>query len=219
MPNLKKQGSESGKLDGCRFKTSKGSVLVLYLSDPPPPCHMTGVFRRVLSDKKNHLGHQGDGWCSPQQSSSIHRHQRRTVLCTWTLCHTALCARWEIGGGRAGSSDVEHLHAVLLCLCVLGWVCVRQGRGQSFLVLQTGLHQRRLLQSQLFAGVGAVLDVYDPVVRLESPPQLDVDLTLHVHEHQAPREADGHHHQLGPERPLEDPWAKGREEGQKKKKK
>lgn len=102
-------------------------------------------------------------------------------------------------------SDMEHLHTVVLCLCVLGGVCVRLGGGQGLLVLQTWLQERRLLQRQLFTRVWPVLDVYDPVVSLESPPKVDVDFALDVHEHQSTREADGHHHQLGPERPFQDP--------------
>lgn len=99
---------------------------------------------------------------------------------------------------------MEHLHAVVLCLCVLGGVCVRLGGSQRLLALQVGFQQRRLLQRQLFTRVRPVLDVYDPVVGLESPPQVDVDLALDVHEHQSAGEADGHHHQLGPEGPLQD---------------
>lgn len=67
-------------------------------------------------------------------------------------------------------SDMEHLHTVVLCLCVLGGVCVRLGGGQGLLALQTRLHERRLLQRQLFTRVRPVLHVYDPVVRLESLP-------------------------------------------------
>ena len=67
-------------------------------------------------------------------------------------------------------SDMKHLHTVVFCLCVLGGVCVRLGGGQGLLVLQIGLHQRRLLQRQLFTRVRPVLDIYDPVVSLESLP-------------------------------------------------
>lgn len=35
---------------------------------------------------------------------------------------------------------------------------------------------------------------------------MNVDLALDVHEHQSTCEADGHHHQFGPERPLQDSW-------------
>lgn len=63
-------------------------------------------------------------------------------------------------------SDLEHVHAVFLCLCVLGGVCVRLGRNQSFLVLRVWLHQRRFLQRELFIGFWQVLDIYDPVVSL-----------------------------------------------------
>lgn len=36
---------------------------------------------------------------------------------------------------------------------------------------------------------------------------MNVDFALDVHEHQSTREADGHHYQLGPERPLQDSWS------------
>ncbi|CAN7994136.1 unnamed protein product, partial [Ixodes hexagonus] len=61
-----------------------------------------------------------------------------------------------------------------------------------------GRGQRRALVRH-----GRVLHVDDPV---EGPPateQLDVHLALDVHEDQAPREADGHHDELGPERPVQ----------------
>lgn len=35
---------------------------------------------------------------------------------------------------------------------------------------------------------------------------MDVDFALDVHEHQATCKADGDHHQLGPERPFQDPY-------------
>lgn len=35
---------------------------------------------------------------------------------------------------------------------------------------------------------------------------MDVDFALDVHEHQSACEADGHHHQFGPERPFQDAW-------------
>lgn len=115
------------------------------------------------------------------------------------------------GGGRKTTElDVKNLHAVVLCLCVLRGVCVRLGGSQGLLALHVGLQQRRLLQRQLFTRVRPVLDVYDPVVGLESPPQVDVDLALDVHEHQSACEADGHHHQLGPEGPLQDAWGERR---------
>lgn len=41
---------------------------------------------------------------------------------------------------------------------------------------------------------------------------MNVDFALHVHEHQSPREADCDHHQLGPERPFQDPLRAEREE-------
>jgi hypothetical protein len=41
------------------------------------------------------------------------------------------------------------------------------------------------------------------VVRAPLLTQAEVHLTLHVHEHQAAREPDGHHDQLGPEGPLQ----------------
>lgn len=67
-------------------------------------------------------------------------------------------------------SHMKHLHAVVLCLCVLGRVRVRLGRSERLLVLKTGFHKRRLLQSQLFTRVWSILDVYDAVVSFESPP-------------------------------------------------
>lgn len=36
---------------------------------------------------------------------------------------------------------------------------------------------------------------------------MNVDFALDVHEHQSACEADGHHHQFGPERPLQDSWS------------
>lgn len=51
----------------------------------------------------------------------------------------------------------------------------------------------------------AVLHRDDAVEGLEAAPQLQVDLTLDVHEDEATREADGHHDQLGPEGPLQHP--------------
>ncbi|CAN7975310.1 unnamed protein product, partial [Ixodes persulcatus] len=61
-----------------------------------------------------------------------------------------------------------------------------------------GRGQRRALVRH-----GRVLHVDDPV---EGPPateQLDVHLALDIHEDQAPREADGHHDELGPEGPVQ----------------
>lgn len=47
---------------------------------------------------------------------------------------------------------------------------------------------------------------------------MDVDFALDVHEHQSTREADGHHHQLGPERPFQDSWGtEGRQQRNKHK--
>lgn len=54
---------------------------------------------------------------------------------------------------------------------------------------------------QLF--VGAVLHSDDAVEGLEAVPQLQVDLTLDVHEDEAASEANGHHDQLSPEGPLQ----------------
>ena len=51
--------------------------------------------------------------------------------------------------------------------------------------------------------LGAVLHSDDAVEGLEAAPQLQVDLTLDVHENEATGEADGHHDQLGPEGPLQ----------------
>lgn len=42
---------------------------------------------------------------------------------------------------------------------------------------------------------------------------MNVDFALDVHEHQSPCEADGHHHQFGPERPLQDSWGKRSRQG------
>lgn len=53
-------------------------------------------------------------------------------------------------------------------------------------------------------GVWAVLHKDHTIVGLEPAPELDVDFALNIHEDQAPCEANGHHHQLGPKRPLKD---------------
>lgn len=100
-------------------------------------------------------------------------------------------------------SHVQDLHTVVLCLCVLGRVCVRLRRPERLFILQVGLQKRGLIKNILFTGLWAVLHVYYSVVGLESLPQLDVDLALHVHEHQSASEAYGHHHQLGPKRPFQ----------------
>lgn len=51
--------------------------------------------------------------------------------------------------------------------------------------------------------VGAVVHVDDAVEGHEAAPQLQVDLTLDVHEDEAACEAYGDHNQLGPEGPLQ----------------
>lgn len=86
-------------------------------------------------------------------------------------------------------------------------------------MLQTGLHEGQLLEHLLFTHLWAVLDIDHPVVGLESPPQLDVDFTLDVHEDQATREANGYHHQLGPEWPLQDTWGLESEEREREERK
>lgn len=67
-------------------------------------------------------------------------------------------------------SDLEHVHAVVLCLCVLGGVCLGLAGSQSLLALRARLHQRRFLQRELFIAFWQVLHVYDPVVSFQSPP-------------------------------------------------
>lgn len=86
-------------------------------------------------------------------------------------------------------------------------------------MLHIGLHEGRLLQHLLFTRLRAILDIDHPVVGLESPPQLDVDFTLDVHEDQATREANGYHHQLGPEWPLQDTWGLESEEREREERK
>lgn len=103
----------------------------------------------------------------------------------------------------AKRSDVQDLHTVVLCLCVLGRVCVQLRRHERFFILQVGLQKRGLFKNILFTGLWAVLHIYYSVVGLESLPQLDVDLALHVHEHQSASEAYSHHHQFGPKRPFQ----------------
>lgn len=66
---------------------------------------------------------------------------------------------------------------------------VGQGAGPGLRVVQVFLR--------------AVLHSDDAVEGLEATPQLQVDLTLDVHEDEAACEAYGHHNQLGPEGPLQ----------------
>ncbi len=112
-------------------------------------------------------------------------------------------SRGEEGYMWAKRSDLQDLHTVVLCLCVLGRVCVRLRRPERFFILQVVLQKRGLIKNVLFTGLWAVLHIYYSVVGLESLPQLDVDLALHVHEHQSASEAYSHHHQLGPKRPFQ----------------
>lgn len=67
-------------------------------------------------------------------------------------------------------SDMENLHTIFFCLCVLGGVCVWLGGGERLFAIQARLHERGLLQSQLFTRVWPVLHIYDTVVCLESLP-------------------------------------------------
>lgn len=139
------------------------------------------------------------------------------VLCGIPVCPGACDAPAGPLEGRRGymwakRSDVQDLHTVVLCLCVLRRVCVRLRRPERLFILQVGLQKRGLFKNILFTGLWAVLHIYYSVVGLESLPQLDVDLALHVHEHQSASEAYSHHHQFGPKRPFQYPCMRNEKE-------
>lgn len=66
------------------------------------------------------------------------------------------------------------------------------------------LSARRVLLLQFFGGVWAVLNKDHSVVGFQPAPQLNINLTLHVHEDEASCESNGHHHEFCPKRPFED---------------
>lgn len=84
---------------------------------------------------------------------------------------------------------------VCTCLCYWHHHCILHLRGLS---------ARRAFLLQFFDGVWAVLNKDHSVVGFQPAPQLDVNLTLHIHEHQASCEPDGHHNEFCPKWPFED---------------
>lgn len=73
-------------------------------------------------------------------------------------------------------------------------------------MFQVGLREGRFFKNILFASFWTVLNIDYSVVSLESLPQLYIHFALNIHKKKSTREADGHHHQLSPEGPLQDSW-------------
>lgn len=85
--------------------------------------------------------------------------------------------------------------AVCTCLCYWHHHCILH---------LWGLSAQGAFLLQFFDGVWAVLNKDHSVVGFQPAPQLDVNLTLHVHEDQASCESNGHHDEFGPKWPFED---------------
>ena len=84
---------------------------------------------------------------------------------------------------------------VCTCLCYWHHHCILDVRGLS---------ARRGVLLQFFGGVWAVLNKDHSVVGFQPAPQLNINLTLHVHEDQAACESNGHHNKFCPKWPFKD---------------
>lgn len=216
MNTLLKQGSS----------VEQGNQKVLICIDSIRTSAQTRLERRISTHVRQQ--YNGSSWNDPKSSAhrfvmvsqqltgtgrTNERREKKNIETTKGVSDGGRCSvtfrspavEYILRGEGPEPSHVKDLHTVILCLCVLGRVCVRLRRYKSLFVLQVGLQKRGLIKNFDFTGLWAILHVYYSVVGLESPPQLDVDLALHVHEHQSACEADGHHHQLGPKRPFQYP--------------
>lgn len=71
-------------------------------------------------------------------------------------------------------------------------------------ILEVRVYRTRAALLLFFGSVRAILHEDHSVVGLQPAPQLDVGLTLYVHEDETACEADGHHNQFRPKRPFKD---------------